>query len=86
MKVWINQIKEEANPNVIIYLVGNKIDLPPENRTISEEEGKKMANEYKLLFKEATAKAGTNVNEIFQELVEKIDAESKPELPNQRKK
>ena len=81
VKIWINNIKEEANPNVIIYLVGNKIDLPPESRTITEEEGKKMANEYKLLFKEASAKLGTNVNEIFQELVEKIDAEAKPELP-----
>ena len=86
VKIWINNIKEEANPNVIIYLVGNKIDLPPESRTITEEEGKKMANEYKLLFKEASAKLGTNVNEIFQELVEKIDAEAKPEVPNTEKK
>ena len=86
VKIWINQIKEEANPNVIIYLVGNKIDLPPESRTITEEEGKKMANEYKLLFKEASAKLGTNVNEIFQELVEKIDAEAKPELPPSEQK
>ena len=86
VKIWINNIKEEAKPNVIIYLVGNKIDLPPESRTITEEEGKKMANEYKLLFKEASAKLGTNVNEIFQELVEKIDAEAKPEVPNTEKK
>ena len=86
VKIWINNIKEEANPYVIIYLVGNKIDLPPESRTITEEEGKKMANEYKLLFKEASAKLGTNVNEIFQELVEKIDAEAKPELPPSEQK
>ena len=78
VKVWINQIKEEANANVIIYLVGNKIDLPKDKRTVSEEEGQKLADEYKFLFKEASAKEGTNVNEIFQELVEKIDAEAKP--------
>ena len=86
VKVWINQIKEEANANVIIYLVGNKIDLPTDKRTVSEEEGQKLANEYKFLFKEASAKEGTNVNEIFQELVEKIDAETKPEVPNTEKK
>ena len=86
VKVWINQIKEEANANVIIYLVGNKIDLPKDKRTVSEEEGQKLADEYKFLFKEASAKEGTNVNEIFQELVEKIDAEAKPEMPNTEKK
>ncbi len=86
VKVWINQIKEEANANVIIYLVGNKIDLPKDKRTVSEEEGQKLADEYKFLFKEASAKEGTNVNEIFQELVEKIDAETKPEVPNTEKK
>ena len=86
VKVWINQIKEEANANVIIYLVGNKIDLPTDKRTVSEEEGQKLADEYKFLFKEASAKEGTNVNEIFQELVEKIDAEAKPEVPNTEKK
>ena len=86
VKVWINQIKEEANANVIIYLVGNKIDLPTDKRTVSEEEGQKLADEYKFLFKEASAKEGINVNEIFQELVEKIDAEAKPEVPNTEKK
>ena len=86
VKVWINQIKEEANANVIIYLVGNKIDLPKDKRTVTEEEGQKLADEYKFLFKEASAKEGTNVNEIFQELVEKIDAEAKPEVPNTEKK
>ena len=86
VKVWINQIKEEANANVIIYLVGNKIDLPKDKRTVSEEEGQKLADEYKFLFKEASAKEGTNVNEIFQELVEKIDAEAKPEVLNTEKK
>ena len=86
VKVWINQIKEEANANVIIYLVGNKIDLPKDKRTVSEEEGQKLVDEYKFLFKEASAKEGTNVNEIFQELVEKIDAEAKPEVPNTEKK
>ena len=86
VKVWINQIKEEANANVIIYLVGNKIDLSKDKRTVTEEEGQKLADEYKFLFKEASAKEGTNVNEIFQELVEKIDAEAKPEVPNTEKK
>ena len=73
MKNWISQIKEEANPNVIIYLVGNKIDLPKEKRVVKIEAGQKIADEFSLSFKEASAKNGDNVNQIFEELVEQID-------------
>ena len=87
VKNWISQIKEEANPNVVIYLAGNKIDLPEDTITVATDEGQKMADEYKLLFKEASAKAGINVNEIFQELVEKIDEVfSKLEVPKSEQK
>ena len=27
VKNWITQIREEANPNVVIYLAGNKVDV-----------------------------------------------------------
>ena len=50
VKNWISQIKEEANPNVVIYLAGNKIDLPEDTITVATDEGQKMADEYKLLF------------------------------------
>ena len=73
VKNWITQIREEANPNVIIYLAGNKIDIPEESRAVKTSDGQKIAEEYQLPFKETSAKDGMNVNEIFQELVEKID-------------
>ena len=73
MKNWITQIREEANPNVIIYLAGNKIDIPEDSRAVKTSDGLKIADEYQLPFKETSAKDGMNVNEIFQELVEKID-------------
>ena len=87
VKNWITQIKEEANPNVVIYLAGNKIDLPEELRVVQTDEGQKMAEEFQLPFMEASAKEGVNVNEIFQELVEKIDEVfSKVEAPQGAKK
>ena len=88
VKNWITQIREETNPNVVIYLAGNKIDIPEEERAVKTEEGKELADEYKLQFKETSAKDGINVNEVFQELVEKIDEVnsklevSKPEPKN----
>ena len=73
VKNWIIQIKEEANPNVIIFLAGNKIDVNKEDKVVSTEDGQKISEEYKLPFYETSAKSGINVNEIFEELVEKID-------------
>ena len=41
---WISQIREETSQNVVIYLIGNKIDMKEERR-VSTEEGKKLADE-----------------------------------------
>ena len=72
VKNWITQIRDEASPNVIIYIAGNKIDLE-EERKIKTEEGQKLAEELGLPFFETSAKTGVNINESFEDLVEKID-------------
>ena len=72
ISVWINQIKEEADPNVVIYLAGNKIDME-EERKIGTEEGEKLAEEYNLPFRETSAKEDININETFEDIAERID-------------
>ena len=69
---WISQIKEEASPNVVIYLVGNKVDME-DKRKVTTEEGQKVADENNLPFIETSAKSDINVNETFDNLVEKMD-------------
>ena len=87
VKNWITQIREEANKNVVIFLAGNKADLPEESRAVQKEDGQKMAEEYNMPFQETSAKEGINVNETFQELVEKIDEVfSKLEIPKAEQK
>ena len=73
VKMWISQIREEANPNVVIYLVGNKSDAPEKERIVKTEDGQKIADEFNLTFFETSAKDGKNVNETFECLAEKID-------------
>ena len=73
VKSWISQIREEASPNVLIYIAGNKIDMQ-EDRKIKKEDGQKLADEYSFPFVETSAKEGINVNETFEDLVEKIDS------------
>ena len=68
---WIDELNEKANPNILIVLAGNKIDLA-DDRVISEEQGKSFADQYGLLFKEVSALKNTNIKELFDEIVEKL--------------
>jgi Ras-related protein Rab-8A len=52
--------------------VGNKCDLPQTERIVSTEEGILLAEKYKVPFLETSAKEGTNINEMFQVLGEKM--------------
>ena len=60
-------MKENSNPDIKIFLIGNKVDLE-EEREISKEEAEKIKQEYDFdLFMEASAKSGINTREIFIE-------------------
>ena len=72
VKTWVNQIREEASPNVVIYIAGNKIDIEDE-RKVEKESGEKLAEEFGFPFVETSAKNGININETFEDLVERID-------------
>ena len=61
---WLEETKNNGNPNMIIVLVANKIDLDSQ-RVVSREEAEKFAKENKLLYIEASAKTAFNVNETF---------------------
>ena len=73
IKNWIEQIKEEAPEKIIIYLVGNKIDCI-HNRLISNEEGKKLAGQFRLKYYETSAKNDENVNSTFLDLIKEINS------------
>jgi Ras-related protein Rab-1A len=63
--IWIKQLKAYSNPDIKMFLVGNKNDLINE-RKISEEEGKKCCKENDFYcFCETSAKTGFNSQEIF---------------------
>ena len=69
---WINLINKFMDISKFqIILVGNKKDLNDE-RIVSEEEGRKVAENYNFKFFETSAITGENVNETFQKLFEII--------------
>ena len=71
----INTINEEINhngpKNIKKILLGTKCDLEDE-RQVSEEEGKKLADKLGINFFEVSAKIGKNINKAFISLIKDI--------------
>ncbi|KAJ3424570.1 ras-related protein rab-2-a [Anaeramoeba flamelloides] len=67
LESWIEDARQNASENTQIIIVGNKIDLE-NKREVSEEEGRKFAEENGLWFLEVSAKSGHNVNQVFQNM------------------
>ena len=67
----MEELTKNADPNIVIALVGNKSDLEDQRR-ISTEEAKKFCEENGLLYFECSAKTGANVREVFISVMEKI--------------
>ena len=71
LRKWFDEILRNAPFDTRIILIGNKYDLSKE-RKVTEEEGKKFADEFGMLFFETSAKTGYNVNFAFETLIEDI--------------
>ena len=64
---WLNDLKNQSNPSVRVFLIGNKCDLEHE-RTVTKEEGETFKNEKKLdKFIETSAKTGQNAKNVMLE-------------------
>jgi Ras-related protein Rab-14 len=61
---WLTDARNLTNPNTVIMMIGNKKDLE-EQRDVTFEEARNFAQENGLIFLEASAKTGENVEEAF---------------------
>jgi hypothetical protein len=72
-KSWVQTLQRQADPGIIIILVGNKLDLvqdDPSARRVTREEAERYAEAEGLLFAEASAKTGEGVSDIFMKIGE----------------
>lgn len=71
VRTWLADVREHADPHLTCILVGNKRDLldPPtlKPRQVPTEEAAQYAREQGLLFVEASAKSGHNVDRAFED-------------------
>ena len=69
---WLNDIKTQSNPDIKIFLLGNKADLE-DKRQVSKESGEKFFKDHKLsFFRETSAKTGFNIQNVFIEVAKEL--------------
>lgn len=70
-KTWVKELQKQGNPNIIIALAGNKLDLEAD-RQVSREEAFAYAQEQGVELFETSAKTNVNVSEIFQQIARRL--------------
>ncbi|XP_046960369.1 ras-related protein Rab-3 isoform X1 [Vanessa atalanta] len=68
---WVTQIKTYSWDNAQVILVGNKCDME-EERVVSQERGRQLAEQLGVEFYETSAKENINVKAVFERLVDII--------------
>jgi small GTP-binding protein len=68
---WLTELRENAAPNIVIMLVGNKSDLR-HLREVPTETAKEFAEKNTLSFIETSALESTNVELAFQNILTEI--------------
>lgn len=68
---WVTQIKTYSWDNAQVILVGNKSDMENE-RVVTYDRGKQLADQLGLEFFETSAKENVNVKNVFERLVDII--------------
>jgi len=77
-KTWVKELqKQQGNPNIVIALAGNKLDLAA-NRQVDAEEAKAYADENNLMFLETSAKTDHNVTALFEAIALKLPKNAPP--------
>ncbi|XP_050534479.1 ras-related protein Rab-37 isoform X2 [Daktulosphaira vitifoliae] len=72
IRAWLSEIRDYANDQVVIMLIGNKADCSTSDRIIKKEEGEKLAQEYSVTFMETSAKSGLNVDVAFMAVAREL--------------
>lgn len=71
IQAWLTEIQEHAQDDVVLMLLGNKVDSAQE-RAVKREDAEKLAKDYGLPFMETSAKTGLNVDLAFTAIAKEL--------------
>jgi len=68
---WLKELREHAEPHIVVMLVGNKSDLK-NLRAVKQEDASAFAEKNRLAFMETSALESSNVELAFQTIITEI--------------
>ncbi|KAL4319495.1 hypothetical protein GQ457_18G020590 [Hibiscus cannabinus] len=68
---WLKELRDHADSNIMIMLIGNKTDLK-HLRAVATEDSQSFAEKERLSFIETSALEATNVEKAFQTILSEI--------------
>ncbi|KAJ9591418.1 hypothetical protein L9F63_002024, partial [Diploptera punctata] len=71
LSYWLRNIQENASPDVVKVLAGNKCDATTQ-RAVEAERGEKIAENFDMPFFEVSCKDNVNIEEAFLTLARRI--------------
>ena len=75
IETWLKEVKLQSNPDIKVFLIGNKADLDNQ-REVQTNEAKQFQDENGIhYFSETSAKSGLNAQEVFIEAAKLLYAE-----------
>lgn len=77
---WIEEVKQEKGDDVIIVLVGNKVDLS--EKEVNNDQVKEYCDNNGILFIETSAKSGFNVKQLFKRIALALPASEQDNSQN----
>jgi len=83
-KAWVKELQRQGNPNIVIALAGNKVDLAA-HRKVQIEDAQNYSDENGILYMETSAKTAANVNELFVAIAKKLPKSQQPKSPSEDK-
>lgn len=76
VKMWIRELKQNAEPDIVMAIAGNKSDLE-ELREIQYKDAMEYAESQNAIFIETSAKTAVNVGALFVEISKQFAARLK---------
>jgi Ras-related protein Rab-5C len=67
VEMWMESLSNHADPNIILFLVANKIDLV-DNRVIPTDLGEEKAAQFGAQYAEVSAFSGRGIGDLFAEV------------------
>ncbi|KAI9496148.1 small GTPase [Zychaea mexicana] len=71
---WLKELRDHASQEIVIMLIGNKVDLAETSRAVTIDEGGALAEQEGFLFMETSALDATNVDKAFETVFDTIYA------------